>query len=111
MEFCLAILTMENRRISLTSNNNQQKLTGKVEKMHEDDRVYSNDVDEYCQLNPGILMTRKSLQRVCPHIETCANDISHQGQTVREVPALNLARCMKSFLNVSCASNKKVLFF
>jgi len=92
-----------------TVDESRVSIIGNSEKMAESDRVYRNDVAEYCSINPGIVITRRAMQRVCPHIKTCNNEINHQGQ--QDVPSLNLARCFKSFLNSSCISNDKFYKF
>ena len=78
--------------------------SGKASLLDEKNRFYQNDVTHYCPINPGIILSRKLLLRLCPHVNTCVEDHS-------KLNSVSFARCIKRFLGITCLNSPKVFNF
>jgi len=86
-------------------NESEELYIGRKTSYENVDRLYYNDASFHCPINPGFIVSRHTLQRLCPHISICIKEHSDQSQLHQ--PSLNLARCMKRFLNLNCSSSSK----
>lgn len=66
-------------------------------------RLYRNDPETFCHSGPGFILSRRSMQGVCPHLTTCEQFYGHSD----EMPGYELARCFRRFLNINCTISKE----
>jgi len=81
-------------------NESEELFIGKASLLDEKNRLYFNDVTHYCPINPGIILSRKLLLRLCPHVNTCVEDHS-------KLNSVSFARCIKRFLGITCLNSPK----
>lgn len=74
-------------------------LFGKSVPTQNFEKFYVNDPDTHCAMNSGLLMSRHLLQRICPRLTVCIREHNSAMYSAD----LHLARCLKRFLNVTCA--------
>nr|XP_009861406.1 chondroitin sulfate synthase 3-like [Ciona intestinalis] len=68
---------------------------------------FINEPSSYCSSGPGFVLSRQALQLLCPRLPSCQRD--YGSNTVP--PGLQLARCVKRFLNTSCTYTDKDIFY
>ena len=79
-------------------------LAGSKATTSSDQVHFLNEPKLYCPIGSGFILSRHALQSLCPHVKVCASEYV----TDDVAAGLNMARCMKRFLNMTCEYSVKV---
>nr|XP_039266740.1 chondroitin sulfate synthase 1-like [Styela clava] len=66
-------------------------------------RYYTNDPDYFCHSGPGFILSRRTMQGLCPHLEVCEALYNRD----YERPGYELSRCFRRFLNINCTKSNE----